>query len=70
MKVVADTDMLSTFAKIGRLDIRSRLFDEVVVPNAVIAELREASINISGLKPHVLAKADERGAEGPEGNQR
>ncbi len=54
MKVVADTDILSIFAKINRLDILSKLFDEVIVPNAVIAELREASIDVSSLKPRAF----------------
>lgn len=70
MKIVADTDMLSIFAKIRRLDILKKLFDEVLIPQAVSSELRKGEIDISGLnycvvtlsreELHVLRKLDAR----------
>jgi predicted nucleic acid-binding protein len=54
MKVVADTDILSIFAKIRRLDILKKLFDEVIVPPSVNSELRKGKLDISPLMPPPL----------------
>ncbi|MEM3117597.1 MAG: hypothetical protein QXN83_01210 [Nitrososphaerales archaeon] len=53
MRVVADTDILSIFAKVERLDILKKLFDLVIAPS-VISELRSGRIDIRGLKPTVV----------------
>jgi predicted nucleic acid-binding protein len=37
--VIADTDILSTFGKIGRLDLLQLLFDQVYIASAVWREL-------------------------------
>lgn len=50
MKIVADTDILSTFARIGRLGILHDLF-EVVVPPSVRLELAEGKIDIRQIGP-------------------
>jgi predicted nucleic acid-binding protein len=41
--VMADTDILSTFGKIGRLDLLQRLFDKVHMAPAVSRELSRAA---------------------------
>ena len=41
--VIADTDILSTFGKIGRLDLLQRLFDKVHMAPAVSRELSRAA---------------------------
>jgi len=53
MKVVLDTDILSTFARINRLDVLNRLFDKVIVPPSVISELRKAEIKFGSLDSEV-----------------
>lgn len=55
MKVVADTDIISTFARIQRLDTLDELFDEVIVPLSVKSELAKGQINAKPLAP-TLAK--------------
>lgn len=54
MKVVADTDILSIFARIGRLDILKELFDGVIVPPSVKVELAEGRIEIKKLDPEFI----------------
>ncbi len=44
MRVVGDTDILSTFARIKRLDVLKKLFEEVVIPNSVKQELVQGKI--------------------------
>ncbi|MGI0088413.1 MAG: hypothetical protein ACREBI_10740 [Nitrosotalea sp.] len=51
MKIVADTDILSIFARIGRLDILNELFEAVIVPPSVKVELAEGKIEIKKLGP-------------------
>lgn len=51
MRFVADTDILSTFARIRRLDILKKVSDGIVIPHAVKAELARGRINISQLDP-------------------
>ena len=41
--VIADTDILSTFGKIRRLDLRLSLFDNVYIAPAVWRELGRAA---------------------------
>jgi predicted nucleic acid-binding protein len=41
--VIADTDILSTFGKIGRLDFLQLLFDQVYIAPAVWRELGRAA---------------------------
>jgi predicted nucleic acid-binding protein len=41
--VIADTDILSTFGKIGRLDLLQRLFQSVYIAPAVYRELLRAN---------------------------
>ena len=41
--VIADTDLLSTFGKIGRLDLLDLLFDQVYIAPAVSRELGRAT---------------------------
>jgi predicted nucleic acid-binding protein len=41
--VIADTDILSTFGKIGRLDLLQLLFDQVYIAPAVARELGRAT---------------------------
>jgi predicted nucleic acid-binding protein len=41
--VIVDTDILSTFGKIGRLDLLQRLFDKVHMAPAVSRELSRAA---------------------------
>jgi predicted nucleic acid-binding protein len=59
MKVVADTDIISTFAKVGRLDILNELFDEIVIPPSVRSELAQGRINFNPLKPTLTKLAAE-----------
>ncbi len=49
MKIVADTDILSTFARIHRFDILKKLFDQITVPQSVKSELREGKIDVKPL---------------------
>jgi predicted nucleic acid-binding protein len=51
MKFVADTDILSTFARIHRLDILKKISDSVVIPQAVKAELARGRIDVRRLNP-------------------
>ena len=51
MKFVADTDILSTFARIQRLDILKKISDGVVIPQAVRAELARGNIDVRHLDP-------------------
>ena len=55
MKVVLDTDILSTFARIRRLDVLNLSFERIIVPRSVISELARAEIKIGGLN-HEVAK--------------
>lgn len=55
MRVVSDTDILSTFARIGRLDIMDELFEEIMLPPSVRSELANGRIDLKSLKP-TLAK--------------
>ncbi|MHB8567922.1 MAG: hypothetical protein ACYC7D_14125 [Nitrososphaerales archaeon] len=43
MKIVADTDILSIFAKISRVDILESLFQDILIPRGVISELQKGS---------------------------
>jgi predicted nucleic acid-binding protein len=54
MKVVADTDILSIFARIDRLDILKKLFDGIIIPPGVRSELIKGQINIRDIKPRVV----------------
>lgn len=49
MKFVADTDILSTFARIHRLDILMKISDSIVIPQAVRAELARGRIDVRHL---------------------
>jgi predicted nucleic acid-binding protein len=49
MKFVADTDILSTFARIRRLDILKKISDGVLIPQAVKAELARGKIDVKYL---------------------
>ncbi len=51
MRIVADTDILSIFGKINRLDILQKLFDQVIVPQSVQSELNKGGIDIKALNP-------------------
>ena len=53
MKIVADTDILSTFARIKRLDILNNMFDTVLIPPSVRFELNRGGIDIRKLN-HVF----------------
>lgn len=55
MKIVADTDILSTFARIGRLDILKKLFEVVSIPPSVKVELGKGRIDIRKLDPDFIA---------------
>jgi len=59
MRVVADTDILSTFARIRRLDILNELFDEVIVPPSVRSELAKGMIDTRSLKKTLAKLAKE-----------
>ncbi len=52
MKIVADTDILSIFAKVRRSDILKKLFEQIIVPQAVVSELKKGKIEITNL--HVV----------------
>jgi predicted nucleic acid-binding protein len=54
MKVVADTDIISTFARIKRLDILKKLFDDVVITNSVKQELVKGKIDVRSLNLSLL----------------
>lgn len=54
MRVVADTDILSTFARIKRLDVLKKLFEEVVIPHSVKQELAQGKIDLRQLKPTLI----------------
>ena len=56
MKVVLDSDLLSTFARIKRPDILSNLFDRILIPPAVVSELGRAQINTRDFKNSMVAK--------------
>jgi len=53
MKVVLDADLLSTFARINRLDILNDLFDQIIVPQSVNSELGKAEIDTGSLNSEV-----------------
>lgn len=55
MRFVADTDILSTFARIRRLDILKKISDGVVIPQAVKAELTRGKIDVKYLDPDFVA---------------
>jgi predicted nucleic acid-binding protein len=57
MRFVADTDILSTFARIRRLDILKKISDGVVIPQAVKAELARGRINVGYLDPDFVTLA-------------
>lgn len=70
MRIVCDTDILSTFARIHELRILSRLFESIIIPQSVSLELKLGRIKLSGLRVHTakltqeelraLGKADSR----------
>jgi len=49
MKLVADTDILSIFARIRRLDVLNNLFSEILVPTSVLSELKQGDVNIASV---------------------
>ncbi len=51
MRFVADTDILSTFARIRRLDILKKISDGVIIPQAVKVELARGRIDVRYLDP-------------------
>jgi predicted nucleic acid-binding protein len=51
MRFVVDTDILSTFARIRRLDILKNISDGIVIPQAVKAELARGRIDVRYLDP-------------------
>ena len=51
MKFVADTDILSTFARIHRLDILKKISESIVISQAVKAELARGKIDVRHLDP-------------------
>src|SRR5438552_1044262 len=53
MRVAIDADILSTFARISRLDILNSVFEKMIIPASVIYELRSAEIRISSLRHEV-----------------
>jgi predicted nucleic acid-binding protein len=53
LRAAIDADILSTFARINRLDILDALFDRVILPASVIAELGKANISVANLKHEV-----------------
>ncbi|MFY9300734.1 MAG: hypothetical protein WAO91_06050 [Candidatus Nitrosotenuis sp.] len=55
MRFVADTDILSTFARVRRLDILKKISDGVVIPQAVKAELARGRIDVRYLDPDFVA---------------
>lgn len=55
MRFVADTDILSIFARIRRLDILKKISDDVVIPQAVKAELARGKIDVKYLDPDFVA---------------
>jgi len=60
MNIVADTDILSIFAKIDRLDILKKLFNLICITQAVQSELNKGNINVKPLHPTLIAlKKDE-----------
>ncbi len=59
MKIVCDTDILSTFARIRRLDIMRKLFDGIVITQSVTSELKRGRINLSGLHVHTVKLSQE-----------
>ncbi|MBI2938541.1 MAG: hypothetical protein HYY22_10070 [Thaumarchaeota archaeon] len=66
MKIVADTDILSIFAKIDRLDILKKLFTSILITQAVQSELKKGNINIKPLNPTltVLKKEELKALKG------
>jgi predicted nucleic acid-binding protein len=48
LKVVSDTDLLSTFSRIDRLDILSSIYNSILVPPSVALELKRGEIKLSG----------------------
>lgn len=54
MKVVADTDVLSTFARIHRLDILKKLFEQVIISQGVLSELKRGEIEITNVNVHIV----------------
>lgn len=51
MKFVADTDILSIFTRIHRLDILKKISDGVIIPHAVKSELARGKIDVEYLDP-------------------
>ncbi|MDE1831923.1 MAG: hypothetical protein KGI02_06065 [Thaumarchaeota archaeon] len=51
MKLVADTDILSIFSRIDRLDILNELFEAIIVSPSVKVELAEGKIDLKKLGP-------------------
>ena len=49
MKVVFDTDLLSTFARVDGLRILNLLFEKILVPQSVISEMKLANLKLSEL---------------------
>lgn len=54
MKVVADTDILSIFSRIDRLDILNELFEAIIIPPSVKVELAEGKIDLKKLGPEFV----------------
>jgi predicted nucleic acid-binding protein len=54
MKIVADADILSIFAKIKRLDILDRLFKEIIIPLSVRSELMKGGLNVMDIAPGIV----------------
>jgi len=50
MRIVCDTDILSTFARIHKLGILKRLFDGIIIPPSVASELKIGKIMFTGFK--------------------
>ncbi|MGH9918249.1 MAG: hypothetical protein ACRD6W_05180 [Nitrososphaerales archaeon] len=53
MRVTIDADILSTFARVNRLDILESLFEKIIIPASVVSELRRAEIGLAGLKHEI-----------------
>ena len=54
MKIVADADILSIFAKIKRLDILDKLFKEIIIPQSVRFELMKGEIDVGSIAPSIV----------------
>lgn len=50
MRVVVDADILSSLAKIDRLNLLSELFEEILIPKSVLSELKLGNIHLGKIK--------------------